>query len=143
MVGVGTIELIVTHLLLAHWTLSGAVVLSAVSLSVMGWLVFGIASMKRLPVLLDGDALVMRAGRIKGVTVPIARVKGLRQDWSAADLKGREVLNCALLSYPNVVVELTSPLPDRRGTVAIAHRLDDPASFAIALETARSARPVS
>jgi len=49
-------------------------------------------------------------------------------------VKRRNVLNCALLSHPNVLVSLRAPLPGGRGIVAIVHRLDDPAGFATALE---------
>ena len=80
----------------------------------------------------------MRAGRLKGAEVPVARVSGIRHDMSAADVKRRTVLNCALLSHPNVLVELASPLPGRRGVLAVAHRLDDPAGFAAALEAVRA-----
>ncbi len=130
-------ELAVTHAVLAHWTLWGAVALSTLSLGVIGWLAFGIVSMRRLPVLVNEDELVMRAGRLKGVRVPIVQVRRLRTEWRADELKRRTVLNCALISYPNVLVELTSPLPGRRGVLAVAHRLDDPAGFAAALEAVR------
>jgi hypothetical protein len=41
------------------------------------------------------------------------------------------VLNLALLSYPNILVELREPLAVRRGRMvtAVAHRLDDAAAF--------------
>lgn len=140
LVGVAAVELTVTHLVLAHWTVIGAVLLSILSAGLIGWLVLGIASMRHLPVLIGNHDLVMRAGRIKGARVPIAQIRGLRTDWGGDELKQRTVLNCALLSYPNVLVELTEPLRDRRGTLAVAHRLDDPAGFALALEAVRSAR---
>ena len=139
LVGIMAGELLVVHPLLAHWTLWGAIVLSALSLGVVGWLVFGLLSMPRLPVLVSRDLLVMRAGRIKGARVPMARVRGLRREWDAAALKRRDVLNLALVSHPNVLVDLTAPLPGRRGVTAIAHRLDDPVGFATALEAARLA----
>ncbi len=133
LVGIMAGELLVVHPLVAHWTLWGALALSALSLVVVGWLVFGLLSMPRLPVLVGRDLLVMRAGRIKGAGVPMAQVRGLRREWDAAALKRRDVLNLALLSHPNVLVDLTDPLPGRRGVTAIAHRLDDPAGFAAAL----------
>lgn len=137
LVGIMAGELLVVHPLLAHWTLRGAVVLSALSLGMVGWLTFGLLSMPRLPVLVSRDLLVMRAGRIKGAQVPMTRVRGLRREWDAAALKRRDVLNLALVSHPNVLVDLTAPLPGRRGVTAIAHRLDDPVGFAAALEAAQ------
>lgn len=134
LVGIMAGELLVVHPLLAHWTLWGAIALSALSLVVIGWLVLGLLSMPRLPVLVSRDLLVMRAGRIKGARVPMAQVRGLRREWDASALKRRDVLNLALVSHPNVLVDLTGPLPGRRGVTAIAHRLDDPTGFAAALE---------
>ena len=80
LVGISAGELLVVHLLLAHWTLRGALALSVLSLCVIGWLVFGLLSMRHLPVLVGDDALVMRAGLIKGARVPIAQVRGLRHE---------------------------------------------------------------
>ena len=129
LVGVAVVELVVTHLLLAHWTVWGAVLLSTLSLAFMGWLVVGIVSMRSLPVVVDDDELIPRAGRIKGARVPIAQVRGLRTDWTAEELKHRTVLNCALLSYPNVLVELTEPLRDRRGTTGCRAPARRPGGF--------------
>ncbi len=137
LVGIMAGELLVVHPVLAHWTLSGAIALSALSLGGVGWLVFGLLSMTRLPVLVNRDLLVMRAGRLKGARVPMAQVRGLRREWDAAELKRRDVLNLALVSHLNVLVDLTAPLPGRRGVTAIAHRLDDPVGFATALEAMR------
>ena len=136
LVGIMAGELIVVHLILAHWTIWGAMILSVLSLGIVGWEVFGLLSMPRMPVLVGRDVLVMRAGRIKGARVPIAQVRGLRREWDSAALKQRGVLNLALVSYPNILIDLTAPLPGRRRVTAIAHRLDDPVGFADALQAA-------
>ena len=127
-------ELLVVHPVLAHWTVAGAIGLSVLSLGVVGWVVYGLLSMPRLPVLVGPDLLVMRAGRIKGAQIPAAQVRGVRHEWGAIELKSRAVLNLALVSHPNVLVDLHAPLPGRRGVTAIAHRLDDPAGFAAAVQ---------
>ncbi len=137
LVAIASIELLVTHLVVA--LLVGgtvALILSGLTLAAVVWLVSVIASMRRRPVLLDDRTLTMRAGAIKQVAVPLANVAGLRENWSAETLKDPSVRNLALISYPNVLVDLKAPLGDRRGTCAIAHRLDDPEGFAQAL-TAR------
>lgn len=134
LVAIASIDLLVTHLLVA--VLIGgtvALALSAVTLAAVVWLVIVIASMRRLPVLLGEQRLLMRVGSLKQVAVPLANVVGLREGWDAAALKERSVRNLALLSYPNVIVDLRKPLADRRGTRAIAHKLDDPEAFASAL----------
>jgi len=54
--------------------------------------------------------------------------------WTAEELKRREVLNLALLAWPNVMVEVDPPVRVRRRAIgAIAHKLDDPAAFAAAI----------
>lgn len=134
LVAIASVELLVTHLLVAllvGWTV--ALILSALTLASVIWLVAMIASMRRLPVVLDDRTLTMRAGSLREVVVPLERVAGLRESWDAAAVKERSVRNLALISYPNVVVDLKAPLADRRGTRAIAHRLDDPDAFVRAL----------
>ena len=134
LVAIASVELLVSHFLVAllvGWTV--ALVLSALTLASVIWLVTVIAAMRRLPVLLDDRTLTMRAGSLKQVVVPLANVAGLRGSWDAAAVKERSVKNLALISYPNIVVDLKEPLADRRGTRAIAHRLDDPEAFASAL----------
>lgn len=126
-------ELVVVHLLLALWHPAVALVVSLLTTPMLVWLVLGIRAMKRRPVLIECGRLVMRVGTIRSVEVPLAQVAGLRDSWNAAELKDRRVLNLALVAYPNIVVELNAPLPGKRGIVAIAHRLDDPKAFAVAM----------
>jgi hypothetical protein len=139
LVACGMVELIVTHTLIAFWNTTVALVLSVLTLSTLGWLVRGLLLMKRRPVLLGGGRLVMQVGSIRRIDVSIAGIVGVRTSIDAFTLKQRSVLNLALLAYPNVIVDLGAPLPGRRGIVAIAHRLDDPAAFATALERLRTA----
>jgi hypothetical protein len=136
-VAIALVELIVVHLLLAHWSRTAALILSALSLASILWLVSVIRSFRRLPVLITPDALVMRVGTLKGATVPLSQVAGLRESWDAEWLRRRDVLNLALIAYPNVVVMLHGPLQmGRREVIAIAHRLDDPLAFTAALPRA-------
>ena len=139
LVACGMVELVVTHALIAFWNTTVALVLSVLTLGSLGWLVRGLLLMKRRPVLLGDGHLVMQVGSIRRVDVPVAAIVGVRTSIDAIALKRRSVLNLALLAYPNVVVDLGAPLPGRRGIVAIAHRLDDPAAFASALERLRTA----
>jgi hypothetical protein len=136
-VAIALVELIVVHLLLAHWSRTAALILSALSLASILWLVSVIRSFRRLPVLITPDALVMRVGTLKGATVPLSQVAGLRESWDAEWLRRRDVLNLALIAYPNVVVMLHGPLQmGRCEVIAIAHRLDDPLAFTAALPRA-------
>ena len=133
LVGLVSIELIVVHLLLAHWSRIAASTLSVLTLGSIAWLIGVVRSFRRLPVLITPDTLVMRVGTLKSATVPLTQVAGLRQTWDGAAVKQRNVLNLALIAYPTVLVELRAPRPGRRAVMALAHRRDDPAAFAAAL----------
>ena len=135
LVAVGIVELTVTHLLVALWSHSAALLLSLVTLGGLGWLVRGLLTIKHRPVLLYRDRLVLRAGTIGRVDIPLSNIAGLRPSIEREAMKRRSVLNLALLAYPNLVVDLIAPLPGRRGIVTIVHRLDDPAAFAAAWKT--------
>jgi hypothetical protein len=138
-----TVELIVAHLLVsALWSRTAASILSVLSLIVLAWTVSFILSLKRLPVLVDGDEVTMRVGRLKSLTVPLAAIAGVRTAWPGEMLKQRAVLNLALINYPNVMLDLDPPFVTRRRPLrAIAHRLDDPAAFVVAIGKALAARP--
>ncbi|GAA4222358.1 hypothetical protein GCM10022253_30670 [Sphingomonas endophytica] len=137
LVALMAVEMLVVHALLAFWWPRVALVLTLVSLGTMAWLVRAIRSFRHLPVLIDGDRLVLRAGRLRSVTVERARIVGLRAtEWTHAETRAREVLNLALIAFPNVWIDLAEPLAiGRRRIVAVAHRLDDPAAFAAALSS--------
>lgn len=134
LVSVALVELAVTHALLSWWHPALALGLSLASGAGVLWLIFTIASMRTLPVLLDDERLLMRTGRLRSVTLDRRSIAGLRKSWTGEDIKDRRTLNLALIAYPNVVVDLVAPLPGRRGIMAVAHRLDDPAAFAAALQ---------
>lgn len=134
----GMVELLVTHALIAFWNSAVALILSLLTLGALGWLVRVLLLMKRRPVLLGDGRLVMQVGTIRRVDIPIDGIAGLRPSIDMAAMRQRSVLNLALLAHPNTVVDLVAPLPGRRGVTTIAHRLDDPAAFAIALERLRA-----
>lgn len=131
-VGLALIELLVVHLLLLLLA-NGlvAMLVSVVSVACTAWLVWMILSMKRLPVTLDEDLLLMRVGTLRSIAVPTGNVAGLRTVWDGAALKNPGVAKLSLIAYPNVVVDLHEPLS---GVCAIAHRLDDPGRFAAAID---------
>lgn len=133
-VGLAGVELVVDHLLLAHWSRAAALLLAGLTLASVAWLIAGIVSFGNRPVLLTDDALIWRLGTMKSFTIPRAQVAGLRASWDGAAVADRATLNLALIAYPNVLVDLAQPLRLRRRSVtALAHRLDDPAAFAAAL----------
>ena len=133
--GLSAIELIVIHLLLAVWWPTAATIVSLATLAGTGWLIRMILSFDRLPVRIEEDRVLLRVGTLRCVAVPRATIAGVRLGgWSGEEIKRRSTLNLALVAWPNVAVDLREPLPGRRGIVTVVHRLDDPASFAAALE---------
>ncbi|WP_174278396.1 hypothetical protein [Sphingomonas bacterium] len=134
-VSLAMIELVVAHLLLRHCSPNGALALSVVSGGVVGWIVAGILSFRRRPVLLIDDRLVWPLGTIKRLAVPRAAVAGVATGWTSADARRRDTFDACAFSTPNVLVTLREPVRARRRVIrALAHHLDDPAGFAAALE---------
>jgi len=133
---VATAELFIVHFLVATlWSGTAAALLSALTLLSILWLIGLIRSFRRLPVLVDGDGLLMRAGTLRALRIDAANVGRVRRSFPSAALKEEGMLNLAMLSYPNVIVELAAPVAGRRGRSvrAVAHALDDPDRFAAAV----------
>lgn len=140
-VGLAGTEMLVVHLLVALLLSKvAALLLTLASLATIVWLVLLIRSFARLPVLLGEEKLVMRTGFLVGIEVPRASVAAFRSTFTRAEIKERGTLNLALLAWPNVLVELDSPMPHgrrRRPVRRIAHRLDDAHGFRSALAPSR------
>ena len=135
-VAIAATELAVVHFLVALWSPWVALALSMATFGSILWLIGVIRSFARLPVRIADEQLLMRVGTLKQVSTPLANIAGLAPSWDAAMLKQRDVINLALIAYPNVVVLLREPVLATRGrkVTKLAHRLDDPAAFAAALE---------
>lgn len=132
------LELVIVHFLLALWDWRVALVVTLVSLAGVIWLIRAIRSFRTLPVVIDGDRVLFRAGHIAAFETPAANIAAARTQWAGPEVKQRDVLNLGLIAYPNVLVELAEPVQRRRKAIrAVAHRFDDPAAFIAALEAAR------
>ena len=129
-----TLELFVVHFLVSIWSVRAALVLSCLTVASMVWLGLAIRSFRRLPVLLDDESVLMRSGRLQSVRIPLARIARVRSHFPGEALKGRNVLNLAMLSYPNLLLDLDEIRRGRRVYRHVAHRLDDPAGFVAALD---------
>jgi hypothetical protein len=136
LLGIALVEMLVMHIvvvaLLGWWA---AVVVGALDLSLVVALILLLRSFRRLPVTLADGVLTMRAGSMRSVAIPVERIAGLRANWDAAAIKQAGMLNLALASWPSVVVDLDPPIVTRRGRTihAVAHKLDDPAAFHVAI----------
>lgn len=138
LIGLSGIELLVVHFLLAFWNRWIAMVASVLTVATMAWLVALIRSMRRLPVLMTSDSLVMRVGTLRRHDIDLANIAGVRTSWETRGEKAKSVSNLALIAYPNVMIDLETPLSvtragRRRQISTIAHRLDDLPGFLAAL----------
>ena len=135
------IEIVVVDFLVSHWSREAAWILLA--LGVWGALFF-IAMMQgfRLhPVLLDEQSVRVRSGLMIDLIVPLEGIEAFGAAISGEELKQDHVLNAAILSHPNVVLQLARPLEYRpaigkaRMVTRVAFRLDEPAPFVEALQS--------
>ena len=135
LVAISIVELAVVHLLLSFWSRTAALLLSALTVLAIVWLVRAIGSMRRLPVCVDGGSLLLRTGRFASIAVPLSNIAGVRTGFVSADVKRRDVLNLALIAWPNILVDLREMQRSRRGrpVSAVAPRVDDPAALSAAL----------
>lgn len=138
LIGLSGIELLVVHFLLAFWNRWVALAASVLTIATIVWLVALVRSMRRLPVLMTSDVLVMRVGTLRRYDIDRANVAGVRTSWETRAEKAKSVSNLALIAYPNVMIDLKAPLcvtqaGRERQISTIAHRLDDLPGFLAAL----------
>ena len=122
-------EMLLAHALIAMWRPRIAAAFSILTLLSILWLARFIFSLRRHPVLLGEEEVRFRLGNLRDVRVPIDSILSVRTHWPARAHKRRQVLNLALLAFPNILVDLKAPLPGRVPRWTIAHRLDDCAGF--------------
>lgn len=142
LIGLSSIELITVHVLLAFWNGLVAAVTSILTGAVIVWLVHVVRSMRRLPVVLTGERLILRVGTLRSFDVDRSNVAGLRMSWSSRAERGKSVANLALIAYPNVFIDLKAPIAGSRLgrptlITSIAHRMDDLPGFVAAIEHGR------
>jgi hypothetical protein len=136
LLGLAIVEMLVVHLvvvaLLGGWA---ALIIGALDLSLVVSLVWLLRSFRQRPVTLADGMLTLHAGYLQSIAVPIDQIAGLRATWDTAAIKDRRLLNCALIAWPSVVIDLKAPIVLRRGrqVQAVAHKLDDPAAFHAAI----------
>jgi len=137
--GLAVTEMCVVHLVVvAAWGWHAALIFGAIDFSLVVALIGLIRSLRRLPILIEDGRLTLRAGNLKTVTIRIDQIAGFREQWDGPAIKRRDLLNLALLAWPNIVIDLKEPVPaGRRRVVAIAHKLDEPAAFHVAMAALR------
>lgn len=134
------IELGVVHLLLMLWNPAAAWIVFALTLAGLLWFVALTKSMRLMPVLLEEDAMRVRAGTLIDFEVAYANIAAVGEAFTAETLMAKTTCNTAILSSPNVTLRLARPVAVERPFGAprlvdrVALRLDEPAAFLAALE---------
>jgi len=141
LLGLAVVELLVVHIVVvAVFGPLAAIIVGAIGVAAVMGLILLLRSFKSFPVTVVDGVLTLRAGYLKRIAIPTSSIAGLRSTWDAAALKRPGVVNLALANWPNVFLDLSTPVSARRGKPihAVAHKLDDPAAFHAAI-TALSA----
>ncbi|RST30935.1 hypothetical protein HMF7854_08885 [Sphingomonas ginkgonis] len=121
-------EMLAVHLfIVAKWPrVSWPLLL--LTLAGLVWLVVAIRSMPCMPHRIDGDRLLLFAGRLKRVEVPLADICEVRSSFTGEEVR-EGTRNLALAAYPNRLIERRTP--GRRSRIGV--RLDNPSTFDAAL----------
>ncbi|WP_294247708.1 hypothetical protein [uncultured Sphingomonas sp.] len=131
------IEITVTHLLVAHWSRTAAMVMFVISDVSLLYLIGLIKSLRLSPVLLTPAGVRLRAGLLVDRTIPYAAIAAVTANPDGETVRAPGSWNIALLAWPNMLIRLSEPLPSsrwRRDPVrAVALRLDEPGPFLDAL----------
>jgi hypothetical protein len=136
------IELSIVHFLVSLWNENAAYILLALSVWGVIWMVALLKSFRIKPVLLTLDGIQVRSGSMVDAFVPYANILGIVGGYDAERLKQRSTLNCAIMSAPNVCIDLREPIAittffgRSRMIDSVALRLDDSAGFHCALRDA-------
>ena len=129
------IELGVTHMLVMMWSPKVAWVLLALSAWGVLWMIALLKSLRLNPVLLTADGVRVRGGFMIDVLVPYAQIADVRGPSGADEVKAKTTLNAAILSWPEIVLDLSEPLAvpglfgRNRIISKVAFKLDEPAAF--------------
>jgi hypothetical protein len=136
------IELSIVHFLVSLWNETAVHILLALSVWGVIWMIALLKSFRIKPVLLMLDGIQVRSGSMVDAFVPYANMLGIAGGYDAERLKQKSTLNCAIMSSPNVCIDLRAPIAittyfgRSRMIDSVALRLDDSAGFNSALRDA-------
>jgi hypothetical protein len=130
------IETVVVHLLLRRWSVVAAYVLTAISVYSMFWLVGDFRAMGRLPLVLDGEQILVRTGLRFQAVIPLGEVRTVTlPSWREIPQRAPDYWNFARPGEPNVVLELahattvTMMFGLHRAASRVGVRLTEPERF--------------
>jgi hypothetical protein len=138
------LETAVLHLLLARlWSVTGSLVLLALSLAGLIYLIGFIRSLGRLPILVTDAGVRVRAGLLIDQWLSLDDIVTAQVVADPGDLKRTGLLKASLLAYPNVLIQLSRPLSvggrggHCRAVTTVALRPDDGPGLAAAVAEAK------
>ncbi len=114
LLSLGTVELLVVHLLVNLWSVVAAWLLSAITLLGIAQIVAIVRRIKHRPTLLIGDGLVIRSARGFEVALSWDRIAAIVPIGFGPAPIGDDVMNAALLAHPNVHVTATQAFTVKR-----------------------------
>ncbi|MXP08627.1 hypothetical protein [Pseudoblastomonas halimionae] len=128
-------ELALVHFFVMMWNPLVAWILLAVSVGGVLWLIALMKSFRIKPVLLDDATLRVRSGAMVDAVIPRDAIARVAPSFDADLRKRKDTLDTAILSAPNVCLELSSPVSiptlfgGSRDVLRVAMRLEDSAGF--------------
>lgn len=140
LLGLQSIELGVTHLLISHWSERAAIVLSLLTFGGIVYMIAFIRSLRLHPILLTEDGLHLRTGLLSQRFVRYHEIAEALAFPTSEQVNAAETLNMSILAWPNMIVRLREPVPRKRffrarpPITAIAFRPDRPDAFLATLK---------
>ena len=124
-------EAFVLHIIaMALWGWNVAILIGIADALLIVMLVQKIRSFSQCPIHVRDGIVTMRTGRRMCVHIAADNIAGFRSSWRQEDVKGRHVLNMALVVWPTTVFDLKEPIRRRgKSITTIAHCVDEPENF--------------
>lgn len=129
------LEIAVVHLLVSLWSMTAAWVLFVISDLSLLYLLGLINSLRKLPILVTDRGVIVRAGILIEQFIPIENIKEITRSFDSDYVNSRQVLRTTLMAYPNLLIELKTPLAvsrpfgRRQNVSGIGVHPDDPVAF--------------
>ena len=145
LLALGSVELMVVHLLVSLWSRTAAWVLTALTLFGIVQIVTIVRRVKHRPTLLTDDGLVVRSAKGFEVALPWNGIAAVEAIGFGPAPSGDDVLRAALLAHPNVHVIASEAFTVKRlggasSAKSITARVDEPDEL-ITTVRGRLARP--
>lgn len=103
------LETVGLHLIVSHWNITLAWILTFGSLYALLWLIGDFHAVRLQPIVLTADALHVRCGLRWRATIPWAQIEQVRRA-KTADRDRKDTLNAAVMGEPRVMILCREPV---------------------------------